>query len=40
MVDIGPYLAGDATAAAPLARPICGASEDTGFLVVANHVRP
>jgi hypothetical protein len=40
MVDLGPYLAGAPTAAAPLARPISGANEDTGFLVVANHVRP
>jgi Molybdopterin oxidoreductase N-terminal domain len=26
--------------AAPLARPIACTCEDTGFLVIANHVRP
>ena len=38
--DIGPYLAGDAGAAAPLARAIARTCEDTGFLVVANHGVP
>src|SRR2546423_14659607 len=37
VLDIGPYLAGDAGAAAPLARAIARTCEDTGFLVVANH---
>ena len=35
--DIGAYLAGEAGAAAPLARAIARTCEDTGFLVVANH---
>jgi isopenicillin N synthase-like dioxygenase len=37
VLDIGPYLAGDVGAAAPLARAIARTCEDTGFLVVANH---
>jgi isopenicillin N synthase-like dioxygenase len=37
VLDIGPYLAGDAGAAAPLARAIIRTFEDTGFLVVSNH---
>jgi isopenicillin N synthase-like dioxygenase len=37
VLDIGPYLAGDAGAAAPLARAIARTCEDTGFLVIANH---
>ena len=37
VLDIGPYLAGDAGAAAPLARAIARTCADTGFLVVANH---
>jgi isopenicillin N synthase-like dioxygenase len=37
VLDIGPYLAGDAGAPAPLARAIARTCEDTGFLVVANH---
>jgi isopenicillin N synthase-like dioxygenase len=37
VLDIGPYLAGDSGAAAPLARAIARTCEDTGFLVVANH---
>src|SRR5436190_12481846 len=37
VLDIGPYLAGEAGAAAPLARAIARTCEDTGFLVVANH---
>jgi isopenicillin N synthase-like dioxygenase len=37
VLDIGPYLAGGVGAAAPLARAIARACEDTGFLVVANH---
>jgi isopenicillin N synthase-like dioxygenase len=40
VLDIGPYLNGDASAAAPLARAIAGTCEDTGFLVVANHGVP
>ena len=39
VLDIGPYLAGDAGAAAPLARAIARTCEDTGFLV-ANHGVP
>ena len=37
VLDIGPYLAGEPGAAAPLARAIAHTFEDTGFLVVANH---
>ena len=37
MLDIGPYLAGDAGAAAPLVRAVARTCEDTGFLVIANH---
>jgi isopenicillin N synthase-like dioxygenase len=37
VLDIGPYLAGNAGTAAPLARAIARTCEDTGFLVVANH---
>jgi len=40
VLDIGPYLAGDAGAAAALARAIARTCEDTGFLVVANHGVP
>src|SRR5712671_3656411 len=40
VLDLGPYLAGDAGAAAPLARAIARTCEDTGFLVVANHGVP
>ena len=40
VLDIGPYLAGDPGAAAPLARAIARACEDTGFLVIANHGVP
>ena len=40
VLDIGPYLAGEAGAAAPLARAIARTCEDTGFLVVANHGVP
>jgi len=40
VLDIGPYLTGDAAAAAPLARAIARTCEDTGFLVVANHGVP
>ena len=40
MLDIGAYLAGEAGAAAPLARAIARTCEDTGFLVVANHGVP
>ena len=40
VLDIGPYLAGDPGAAAPLARAIARTCEDTGFLVVANHGVP
>jgi len=40
VLDIGPYLAGDAGAAAPLARAVVRTFEDTGFLVIANHGIP
>ena len=40
VLDIGAYLAGEAGSAAPLARAIARACEDTGFLVVANHGVP
>src|SRR5262244_2505008 len=40
VLDIGAYLAGDAGAAAPLARAIARTCEDTGFLVVADHGVP
>ena len=40
MLDISAYLAGEAGAAAPLARAIARTCEDTGFLVVANHGVP
>src|SRR5437899_6990322 len=40
VLDIGAYLAGEAGAAAPLARAIARTCEDTGFLVVANHGVP
>ena len=37
VLDIGPYLAGDAGAVAPLAAAIARTCEDTGFLVISNH---
>ena len=40
VLDIGPFLAGEPDAAAPLARAVARACEDTGFLVVANHGVP
>ena len=40
VLDIGPYLAGDPAAAAPLARAVARTCEDTGFLVIANHGVP
>jgi isopenicillin N synthase-like dioxygenase len=40
VLDIGPYLAGDPGAAAPLARAVARTCEDTGFLVIANHGIP
>src|SRR6266700_3485955 len=40
VLDIGAYLAGEAGAAAPLARAIARTCEDTGFFVVANHGVP
>jgi isopenicillin N synthase-like dioxygenase len=40
VLDIGPYLAGEAGAAASLARAVARTCEDTGFLVVANHGIP
>src|SRR5438105_14512910 len=40
VLDIGPFLAGDADAAPPLARAVARTCEDTGFLVVANHGVP
>lgn len=40
VLDIGPYIGGDPGAAAPLARAVARACEDTGFFVVANHGVP
>src|SRR5262245_29299505 len=40
VLDIDAYLAGEAGAAAPLARAIARTCEDSGFLVVANHGVP
>jgi len=40
VLDIGPFLAGEPDAAAPLARAVTRTCEDTGFLVVANHGVP
>ena len=40
VLDIGPFLAGDPNAAAPLARAVARTCEDTGFLVIANHGIP
>ena len=40
VLNIGAYLAGEAGAAAPLARAIACTCEDTGFLVIANHGVP
>jgi isopenicillin N synthase-like dioxygenase len=40
VLDIGPYIAGEPGAAAPLARAVARTCEDTGFLVVANHGIP
>ena len=40
VLDIGPYLAGDPCATAPLARAVARTCEDTGFLVIANHGIP
>src|SRR5256886_108643 len=40
VLDFGAYLAGEAGAAAPLARAIARTCEDTGFLVVVNHGVP
>ena len=37
VLDIGPYLAGEADAMASLARAVARTCKDTGFLVVANH---
>src|SRR5581483_7579132 len=37
VLDIAPFLAGAAGAAAPLADAIARTCEDTGFLVVAGH---
>ncbi len=37
VLDIAPFLAGEAGAAAPLADAIARTCEDTGFLVVAGH---
>ena len=37
VLDIGPFLAGEPGAMAPLAREIARTCEDTGFLVIANH---
>ena len=40
VLDIGPLLAGEAGACAPLVRAVARTCEDTGFLVVANHRVP
>jgi isopenicillin N synthase-like dioxygenase len=40
VLEIGPFLAGYADAAAPLAHAVARTCEDTGFLVVANHGVP
>jgi isopenicillin N synthase-like dioxygenase len=40
VLDIGPFLAGEPGASAPLARAVTRTCEDTGFLVVANHGVP
>jgi isopenicillin N synthase-like dioxygenase len=40
VLDIGAFLAGERSAAAPLARTIARTCEDTGFLVVAGHGVP
>ena len=40
VLNVGPYLAGDAGAVAPLARAVARTFEDTGFLVIANHGIP
>ena len=40
VLDIGPFLAGEPDAAAPLARAVARTCEDTGFLVIANHGIP
>jgi isopenicillin N synthase-like dioxygenase len=40
VLDIGPFLAGEPDAAAPLARAVARTCADTGFLVVANHGVP
>ena len=40
VLDIGPHLAGDTSAAARLARAFARTFEDTGFLVLANHGVP
>ena len=40
VLDIGPFLAGEPGASAPLARAVARTCEDTGFLVVANHGVP
>jgi isopenicillin N synthase-like dioxygenase len=37
VLDIGPFLAGEPGAMAPLAREVARTCADTGFLVVANH---
>jgi isopenicillin N synthase-like dioxygenase len=40
VLDIGPFLSGEPSAAAPLAQAIARTCEDTGFLVVTNHGVP
>src|SRR5256886_3164046 len=40
VLDIGAYLAGEAGAAAPLARALAPPREDTRVLLVANHGVP
>jgi hypothetical protein len=39
VLDIGPYLAGDASAAVPLARAIARTCEDTGLVRATHSVR-
>ena len=40
VLDVGPFLAGEPGAAAPLARAVAHTCEDTGFLVVKGHGVP
>lgn len=40
IIDVAPFLGGSPGSLAPLARQIATTSEDTGFLVIANHGVP